>query len=412
MLSDEKVVRVRNSVRKGNASMRSLSFFRSVLIYAVLLGVSDVPAETLDANLNTLQSVGKEGFGNAAATVAWQEVASGDAGTIPVILSAIDGDSPLSANWIRAAVDVIASRHKQLPLNDLEVFLADVRHDPRSRRLAWELIQDRAPGRAEEIIRGMLDDPSVELRYDAVDRLLRKADKEKGSLVAIELLREALGAARDVGQVKKITSDLQKNGDEIDLQQHFGFLSNWYVVGPFDNSGGDGFAKAYPPEQSVDIQATYDGKDGPVSWHQFLTADPYGMVDINKAIPGPGDGLKEVVAYAFTTITFPTERVAEVRLGCKNAWKIWVNGSLLFERDEYHRGMRIDQYRLPLKLKKGSNTLLVKLCQDGQTKDWTKQWQFQLRLCDATGTAILAVDRRQTPLLGEAEATHGELLAP
>lgn len=409
---DKKVVCVRDSERKGNASMRSLSFFRCILVYTVLLGVSNAPAETLDVNLNTLRSVGKEGFGNSAATVAWQEVAACSAGSIPTILSSINSNSPLSANWIRAAVDAIASRHKTLPLNDLEVFLADVQHDPRARRLAWELIQDRAPNRAEKIIRGMLDDPSVELRYDAIDRLIREADREKGSSAATELLREALSAARDVSQVKKITSDLQKIGDKIDLQQHFGFLSSWYVVGPFDNSGGHGFTKVYPPEQSVDIQATYDGKDGPVSWHQFLTADPYGMVDINKAIPGPGDGLKEVVAYAFTTITFPSEQVAEVRLGCKNAWKIWVNGSLLFERDEYHRGMRIDQYQLPLKLKKGSNTLLLKLCQDGQTKDWTKQWQFQLRLCDATGTAILAVDRRQTPLQEEAEATHGELLAP
>lgn len=392
--------------------MRYLSFFRCILVCTVLLEVSNTPAETLDANLNTLQSVGKEGFGNSAATVAWREVAAAGPRSIPVILSAIDGASPLSANWIRAAVDAIASRYEKLPVNDLEAFLADTKHDPRARRLAWELIQDRAPSRAAKIIQGMLDDPSVELRYDAVDRLLQKADSDKGSPAATELLREALGAARDVGQVKKITSDLQKIGDKIDLQQHFGFLSDWCVVGPFDNSGGRGFAEVYPPEQSVDIQATYDGKDGPVSWHQFLTADPYGMVDINKAIPGPGDGLKEVVAYAFTTVTFPTEQVAEVRLGCKNAWKIWVNGSLLFERDEYHRGMRIDQYQLPLELKKGSNTLLLKLCQDGQTKDWTKQWQFQLRLCDATGTAILAVDRRQTPLQEEAEATHGELLAP
>ena len=410
-LDDKSVFCFKGSVRKCNTSMKLLSFYRSIVIYTVLLGVINAQAETLDANLKTLQSVGKEGLGNSAATVAWQEVASVDAELIPTILSSIDGDNPLSANWIRAAVDAIASRHEKLPLNDLEVFLADVRHDPRARRLAWELIQDRESERAEEIIRGMLDDPSVELRYDAVDRLIREADREKGSPAATELLRQALGAARDVNQVKKITSDLQEIGDEIDLQQHFGFLSNWYVVGPFDNSGGQGFAKIYPPEKSVDIQATYDGKDGPVSWHQFLTADPYGMVDINKAIPGPGDGLKEVVAYAFTTITFSTEQVAEVRLGCKNAWKIWVNGSLLFERDEYHRGMRIDQYRLPVKLNKGSNTLLVKLCQDGQTKDWTKQWQFQLRLCDATGTAILAVDRRPTPLQKEAEATHGGLHA-
>ena len=239
--------------------MKLLSFYRSIVIYTVLLGVINAQAETLDANLKTLQSVGKEGLGNSAATVAWQEVASVDAELIPTILSSIDGDNPLSANWIRAAVDAIASRYEKLPLNDLEVFLADVRHDPRARRLAWELIQDRESERAEEIIRGMLDDPSVELRYDAVDRLIREADREKGSPAATELLRQALGAARDVNQVKKITSDLQEIGDEIDLQQHFGFLSNWYVVGPFDNSGGQGFAKIYPPEKSVDIQATYDG---------------------------------------------------------------------------------------------------------------------------------------------------------
>ena len=95
--------------------MRSLSFFRCILVYTVLLGVSNAPAETLDANLNTLRSVGKEGVGNSAATVAWQEVAACSAGSIPAILSAIDGNSPLSANWIRAAVDAIASRHKTLP---------------------------------------------------------------------------------------------------------------------------------------------------------------------------------------------------------------------------------------------------------------------------------------------------------
>ena len=169
--------------------MRFLSFFRCILVCTVLLEVSNTPAETLDANLNTLQSVGKEGFGNSAATVAWQEVAAAGPRSIPVILSAIDGASPLSANWIRAAVDAIASRYEKLPVNDLEAFLADTKHDPRARRLAWELIQDRAPSRAAKIIQGMLDDPSVELRYDAVDRLLRKADRSKGSPAATELLR-------------------------------------------------------------------------------------------------------------------------------------------------------------------------------------------------------------------------------
>ena len=395
-----------------NRNVRLVLFFWTISCCLVALGAAVSVAETLDANLKTLQSVGNEGKGNLSAAVAWQEVAGCESDSIPTILSAIDGASRLSANWIRTAVDAIAGRSKKIPLEDLEVFLLDVRHDPRARRLAWELIQERNPNRAEIIISSMLDDPGVELRYDAVDRLIQKASRAKEELAVNEILRKALDAARNVDQVKQITTALRKSGQVIDLQHHFGFLAGWYVAGPFDNTDGKGFATVYPPEQNVDLEALYAGKGMQVLWHEFLTADPYGMVDINKAIPGPGDGLKEVVAYAFTTFTMPVEREVEVRLGCKNAWKIWGNGSLLFERDEYHRGMRIDQYRIPFETREGRNTLLVKLCQDGQTKDWTKEWQFQLRLCDASGTPVLGSDRRPTPLHSEAEATHGESQTP
>ena len=50
--------------------------------------------------------------------------------------------------------------------------------------------------------------------------------------------------------------------------------------------------------------------------------------------------------------------------------------------------MRIDQYKLPVQLKKGINTILVKACQNEQVEDWTVQWQFQLRVCDAPGPAL------------------------
>ena len=59
--------------------------------------------------------------------------------------------------------------------------------------------------------------------------------------------------------------------------------------------------------------------------------------------------------------------------------------------------MRIDQYTLPVQLAKGKNTLLIKLCQNEQKESWTDQWQFQMRICDATGTALLAQNRLPTP---------------
>ncbi|MEM7383489.1 MAG: hypothetical protein AAF514_00965, partial [Verrucomicrobiota bacterium] len=150
---------------------------------------------------------------------------------------------------------------------------------------------------------------------------------------------------------------------------------------------------AYPPEKEINLEAAYPGKEEEVRWQTYATSDHYGMVDINQ----PLGSLKEVVGYAYTEFDAARDQPAELRLGCKNAWKVWLNGELLFERDEYHRGMRIDQYKLQGKLKKGRNTILVKACQNEQTEDWTVQWQFQLRVCDATGTAILSTNRKPTP---------------
>jgi hypothetical protein len=77
-------------------------------------------------------------------------------------------------------------------------------------------------------------------------------------------------------------------------------------------------------------------------------------------------------------------------MGCINACKIWLNGELLLEREVYHTGMDIDQYVGKGKLKSGRNMILVKVCQNEQTEDWAQSWQFQLRVCDSRGTAVLS----------------------
>ena len=131
-----------------------------------------------------------------------------------------------------------------------------------------------------------------------------------------------------------------------------------------------------------------------MQWQALATSDPYGKVDLNK----PYGKLKEVTSYAYHEFNSAETQPAELRLGCKNAWKVWLNGQLLFGRDEYHRGQRIDQYKMPVQLKKGTNSILIKLCQNEQKEDWTVQWEFQLRGCDTTGTAILATNRPKSNL--------------
>jgi len=168
------------------------------------------------------------------------------------------------------------------------------------------------------------------------------------------------------------------------LTEVFGWLTAWQVVGPFDNTGGAGFDKPFPPEDKVDLQAEYEGKAGKVRWKPTKTTNELGLVDLNN----PLGTLKSVTGYAYTEITATRARPVELRLGCKNGWKIWFNGKYLFGRDEYHRGIEIDQYRFKVDLQPGRNTILVKVCQNEQTEDWTKEWEFQLRVTDDLGAAI------------------------
>ncbi|MCP5540534.1 MAG: hypothetical protein H7A53_07910 [Akkermansiaceae bacterium] len=357
--------------------------------------------ENFDQAIAALQAVGPEGQGNPDAATAWKTLSTAEGDALLPLLGAMETANPLARNWLRSAAETIAERElaagKALPAADLGAFLLDTRQSPRARRLAFDLVARVDPDTASALVPGMLNDPSTELRRDAVQRLMDSAAELAGSEdrknAAIILYRQALNAARDVDQIREIAKQLtEKLGQEIDLPRHFGFLMEWRVIAPFDNTGRAGFDTVFPPENGVDLDAAYPGKDGEVKWRELVGTDDYGMIDFNK----PFGMLKEVTGYAHTEFNAARATPAELRLGCKNAWKIWLNGELVFGRDEYHRGARIDQYKLPVQLKEGKNTLLVKLCQNEQTQSWTVEWEFQLRVCDATGTAILAADRPET----------------
>jgi hypothetical protein len=343
--------------------------------------------------IRTVQSVGSEGRGNAEAARAWQEISTLDAKHLPKVLAGMDGANGYALNWLRSAADTIAERavreKRPLPVSGLKRFLADTGHHPRARRLAYELIARTDPGTAGKLLPTFLNDPSNELRRDAVGQLVGQADLSLASgqtNAAITVFEKAIAHARDVDQVDAVAKKLRDLGRPVDLQRTFGWLTKWKMIGPFDNAGGVGFDKVYPPEEKVDLAAEHDGKAGRVRWHDYETKDEYGKVDFNQ----PYTRLKGVAAYAFTEFHSGSARVAELRLGCKTAWKVWLNGRLLFGRDEYHRGAEIDQYRLQAELKPGANTLLVKCCQNEQQEDWTVEWEFQLRVTDAQGTPIVS----------------------
>lgn len=369
----------RGALRLSVTSVTSVLFAVALPLQA---GVEDA--------LKTLNAVGREGQGNEAASAAWQEIVRAGPSALPPLLAAVGTGTPVADNWLRLAGDTVvanALRAKQaLPLTEVRAFIEQTSHTDSGRQLAFDLLQRADPAQADALEPSFIHDPVQELRRGAVQRLIDAANKAKGSDAAKPLYLQALEAVRDEDQTRLVASELKALGVPVDLAKQFGFVMPWQVIGPFENKERTGFDKVFPPEQEIRLDASYPGAGKTVKWQPFTSQDEYGKVDLNK----PFGMLKEVTGYAVTTFDSPTERAAEIRLGCKDAWKVWVNGEFLFGRDEYHRGQRMDQYKLKCHLRKGANTILIKCCQNEQKEEWAVEWEFQLRVCDSAGTAILS----------------------
>ena len=353
-------------------------------------------AADVTALLKTLQAVGPQGAGGREAAEAWAELAQSDASALPALLAALDQANPLAANWIRTAADAIAEHNLhsggKLPTAELEKFLFDRRHVPKARRFAFELVVLANPDARERLLAEMLDDPSQELRGEAVARLIGQAeelDKSSQPDEATATLRRAFAAARDPDQVRSLAEQLKKREVEVDLARHLGFVMAWHVIGPFDNTGEKGFDVAYPPEREIDLAAAYAGKNEPVKWIAWSTHEDDGKIDLHK----PLSEMKGVVAYATTDFVSEKKQEVEFRLTSVNATKLWLNGRLIDQHKVYHSGTLLDQYVSRGMLESGRNVILVKVCQNEQTDPWTKVWGFQLRVCDQYGAVVLSADR-------------------
>ena len=185
--------------------------FHGLLVVAAL----GAPASggDLARSISDIRAAGPNGQGSAVAAKAWKRVADADASDLPALLAGMDSASSLARNWLRAAIDPVLERataaNKPLPFAELEAFLRTRRHDATARRFAYELVLKNDPAAADRLLPGMLDDPSPELRRDAVARVLADAArlvKEKKSAEAEAQFRRALAAARDFDQLRGLSA--------------------------------------------------------------------------------------------------------------------------------------------------------------------------------------------------------------
>ena len=392
-------------IQKNFLVAATTAFALVTVLHVITLPTSAQDTDGLEEQIAAVRNIGPKGKGHKAANAAWKEIVKNDAESIPTVLAGMDEANVLAINWLRAAVDTMAENSlnagKSLPADNIESFLLDVDHHPRARRTAYEWLLKVDDTAYERLITKFVDDPSMELRRDAIAHLITNAQQsldDGNKDQAVAEFKAALSSARDGKQIEAITKTLRENDVQVNLPRHFGFLMQWNVIGPFENTNTSGYDVAFPPEKDVDLNGTYEGKSKlEAVWTPVSTDDDYGLVDLNNIY----EGLKEeknhkgAIAYAYTTFESDADQQVDVRLCCPTGNKLWVNGKLIISHHVYHATTTtLDQFVGKAMLKKGTNHILIKIAQNEQEESWAQRWQFQLRICDQYGTAILATDRK------------------
>jgi len=361
----------------GMAVMLSLPLAGGIRLAESVLG-ADAPggvAEAVAAAVR-LATAGPTG-GQAGLAADADLVAAMEPAMLVPCLAAFAEATPAGVNWLSSGLDrAVEQLGERVPLDELTAFVADAGRPARGRVLAERWLRSRAPEQAAALLDSMLSDPALPLRRAAIEkRLAAVADAAEPEQLAVH--REMLTAARDVDQVQAIAAWLREHGDAVDVSEVLGFVKQWRASEAFDNVGGIGFAAVYPPEEAAAAPNVAD-------WKAVTAEGDGGEVDLNAAI----GTRKGVVSYAVAEVDMQRGRTAEVRIGSPCAVVVWINGEKVIDREIYHASEAIDQYVGEATFRAGTNTVLVKCCQNEQTESWAADWKFQLRICDPLGTPL------------------------
>lgn len=212
----------------------------------------------------------------------------------------------------------------------------------------------------------------------SLTRLVESAGSEPERKKGIAQVRDMLESVHDEEGRQFLISSLEKLGDDVygPLREK-GVLTTWRLAGPFPWDSENTTDKSFFNEQKVNVDRPVKVGNEKLEWQRYVTIDGDGMVDLSGLF-----GSKErVAAYACAEAELADDQPLELRLGSNDGFVCWFNGQEV-GRFEGGRLFRADQDILSVQGKKGTNTVLVKVLQEGG------KWSVGVRLTDSAGKGI------------------------
>lgn len=222
-------------------------------------------------------------------------------------------------------------------------------------------------GELREVLVAMADTPTsrtldLALNYLAAKRVQRDAAR---TVVAIARATGDENRAKALDAIARVRLLLTDDDDEIlgaageavsHIDRKVGFITEWVMAGPYiknDVEASGLLEVEFPPET---------GK--PVEWKPVPgdALDDPGIVNLIRALGGDNR-----VAYLKTIIDSGEEQPVRLEIGSDDGVRIWLNGEIVHSNNAM-RGLTPGQDIVNVVLKKGDNSILMKIAQGGG--DW------------------------------------------
>lgn len=176
-----------------------------------------------------------------------------------------------------------------------------------------------------------------------------------------------------------------RRGDQAGAERTFqelGFVTDWMIVGPFDNEGKSGFLRDFEPDVEhaapVVPGRAFSGKERPVRFRESPPVFRWGWVDFGSLLRPR----EHVCAFA-TTFVEGKDKPSTITLwvGAEGAVRVRFNGQVAVE-DAAYRHYDADRLAASVVLEPGHNRITVKAC-GAETAP-----MFSLRIADEKGQPL------------------------
>jgi tetratricopeptide (TPR) repeat protein len=178
--------------------------------------------------------------------------------------------------------------------------------------------------------------------------------------------------------------DLGLADEARSITRALGCVTDWRILGPFDNERGKGFGVKQAPEEkgaeTFDFAATYKGKARDVAWRANpAPEDPLGLVQLGEMLRPSSQGL----AYLATAVRSDAARECAIHLASNGPLKVFVNGQEVLAR-KVVRPFADDQDAVAVALAPGWNRVVVKSCIEEED-----QWTVSVRFTELDGRPLV-----------------------